>query len=85
VAVAAISVDGTTPSADTPDAAAQAVRRQATLQWVIPGLTGAMIVMGAARGEQQRPSNIASGVIVCARRELQSLPRPHQLLPMGTP
>lgn len=77
-------VDGTTPCADTPDAVAQAVKRQAVLQWVIPGLTGAMIVMGSVQGEQQRPSNVASGIIDRARSEMQSLPSPKKLLPIGT-
>lgn len=55
--------DGTTPSEKTPEPAASALRRQAALQWVLPVLTGALIVVGAKQGEQQRPSQVASGVL----------------------
>lgn len=30
-------------------------RQQKVLQWVLPALTGALIVLGAQQGEQQRP------------------------------
>jgi hypothetical protein len=33
------------------------------MQWVIPALTGAQIVVNAAMGEQQRPKSVAAGLI----------------------
>jgi hypothetical protein len=41
-------------------AAAQAKLDQ--LQWVIPALTGALVVVSSYAGEQQRPSEVARGV-----------------------
>jgi hypothetical protein len=32
-----------------------------TLQWVIPALTGALVVVSSYAGEQQRPSEVAKG------------------------
>ena len=32
------------------------------LQWAVPVLTGAIVVLGSQQGEQQRPSQILSGV-----------------------
>ncbi len=55
--------DGTTPTHDTPDEVASALRQQAVLQWVIPALVGTDIVLGARLGEQQRPSRVVSGVL----------------------
>lgn len=55
--------DGTNPSNTTPADTAQALRQQQLLQWVIPALTGALIVVSAAMGEQQRPGNVLSGVV----------------------
>lgn len=55
--------DGTTPSEQTPEPAATALRRQAALQWVLPVLTGALIVVGAKQGEQQRPGQVTRGVL----------------------
>lgn len=55
--------DGTTPTESTPEPAATALRRQAALQWVIPVLTGTLIVIGAKQGEQQRPSNIVASLV----------------------
>jgi len=46
---------GTTPADDTSADFAQAQRQLTVLQWVIPGLTGATLVLNAAMGEQQRP------------------------------
>ena len=33
-----------------------------TLQWVIPALTGALLVISSFAGEQQRPTSVLSGV-----------------------
>jgi CBS domain-containing protein len=61
---------GTTPTADTPDEVAKAQRQLNVLQWVIPGLTGATLVLNAKMGEQQRPTKVAAGVMQGARRRL---------------
>ena len=45
----------TEPGAGTSDDLAKAQRQQKILQWVIPELTGTLIVLGAQQGEQQRP------------------------------
>ena len=55
--------DGTTPTDATPPDVAVALRRQHVLQWVIPALTGVLIVLNAAQGEQQRPGHVARGVV----------------------
>ena len=55
--------DATTPSASTPDKAAQAQKQLKLLQWAIPALTGGILVINARMGEQQRPSEIAKGLL----------------------
>jgi hypothetical protein len=55
--------DGTTPTADTPHHAAHAVRQLAILQWALTALTAALIAVSAVLGEQQRPSNVFTGVV----------------------
>lgn len=52
---------GAQPHATTPPALASAQRQLGALQWAIPGLTGAMLVLNAYQGEQQRPSEVVSG------------------------
>ncbi|HEY6739111.1 MAG TPA: hypothetical protein VI076_09700 [Actinopolymorphaceae bacterium] len=47
---------GTEPTRDTPVQAAEAQRRLNVLQWVVPALTGALVVVSAFAGEQQRSS-----------------------------
>jgi len=57
------SVDGATePGASTPDDVAAAQTQLRYLQWVLPLLTGAILVLGAQQGEQQRPGQILAGV-----------------------
>ena len=46
---------GTTPSEATPDDVASIQQQLRILQWATPVLTGALIVLGAQQGEQQRP------------------------------
>jgi hypothetical protein len=59
-----VPVDGgTDPSAQTPPEVADAQRRLNKLQWAIPALTGTLLVMDALMGEQQRPSQAASGFV----------------------
>jgi hypothetical protein len=56
---------GTKPSrrakALAPDVAA-AQQQLDTLQWVIPALTGALVAVSSYAGEQQRPSEVATGL-----------------------
>jgi hypothetical protein len=53
---------GTTPNPATPDEVARAQRLTA-LQWVIPALTGALLVVNARMGEQQRPAQVSKGLV----------------------
>jgi hypothetical protein len=53
---------GTEPAQNTPDEVAATLKQQRLLQWAIPALTGTMIAMGAQQGEQQRPTQMWSGM-----------------------
>ena len=55
---------GTKPSRRTKAVMADVAAAQEqldTLQWVIPALTGALVVVSSYAGEQQRPSEVAGG------------------------
>jgi hypothetical protein len=54
---------GTDPSGDTPQDVAKAQRQLRVLQWVIPALTGAVLVLNAGMGEQQRPAQVSGGLL----------------------
>jgi hypothetical protein len=54
---------GTDPSIDTPEDVAKAQRQLKVLQWVIPALTGAVLVLNAHMGEQQRPAQVTGGLL----------------------
>jgi hypothetical protein len=54
---------GTDPSIDTPQDVAKAQRQLKVLQWVIPALTGAVLVLNAHMGEQQRPAQVTGGLL----------------------
>ena len=54
---------GTTPSPATPDEVTRAQRQLTVLQWAIPVLTGAVLVVSARMGEQQRPTQATGGLI----------------------
>lgn len=48
---------GTTePGVGSSDELASAQRQQKIVQWILPVLTGVLIVLGAQQGEQQRPA-----------------------------
>ena len=53
---------GTEPAEHTPAEVAEAQRRLAVLQWAVPGLTGALVVLSAFAGEQQRAGEVARGL-----------------------
>jgi hypothetical protein len=42
---------------------AAAQRQLRALQWAIPALTGALLVVNARMGEQQRPQSVLAGVL----------------------
>ena len=54
--------DATTAHSDTPDDVAAAQRQLTALQWAVPGLTGALVVLSAFAGEQQRPAAVLAGL-----------------------
>jgi hypothetical protein len=54
---------GTTPNPTTPQEVARAQRQLTALQWVIPVLTGAVLVLNARMGEQQRPAQVSKGLV----------------------
>jgi len=53
----------TDPSDQTPPEIAGAQRKLNVLQWAIPALTGSLLVIDALMGEQQRPREVASGLV----------------------
>jgi hypothetical protein len=53
---------GTDPAASTPQDVADAQRQLKMLQWAVPALTGALVVVSAFAGEQQRASEVKKGV-----------------------
>jgi hypothetical protein len=56
------SRSGTKPAKRTKAEVAAAQEQLDALQWVIPALTGALVVVSAYAGEQQRPSEVVKGV-----------------------
>jgi len=54
---------GTDPGGHTPQDVAKAQRQLKVLQWAIPALTGAVLVLNARMGEQQRPTQVTSGLL----------------------
>jgi hypothetical protein len=54
---------GTEPLASTPPEVAKAQKQLKALQWVIPGLTGAVMASSALHEEQQRPVQVAKGTL----------------------
>jgi hypothetical protein len=59
-----VPVEGSTePAPDTPADVAKAQKQMAVLQWAVPALTGAVVVLNAVHGEQQRPSQVLPGIL----------------------
>ncbi|SBT39109.1 hypothetical protein [Micromonospora narathiwatensis] len=57
-------VDGVTePSRQTPADVASFQRQMKVLQWVVPALTGALVVVTAYMGEQQKPGQVLRGML----------------------
>jgi len=62
--VGMVPVQGATePSADTPADVAKAQQQLKVCQWAIPALTAGLAVLNVVQGEQQRPSQVASGIL----------------------
>ena len=53
---------GTDAAATTPEDVAKAQQQLKFLQWGIPILTGAMLIVNARMGEQQRPAQVTGGM-----------------------
>jgi hypothetical protein len=53
---------GTEPEQGTPPAVASAQRQLHQLQWAVPALTGALLIVSAFAGEQQRASEVNRGL-----------------------
>jgi hypothetical protein len=70
---------GTVPGDGTPDKIAKTQQQLRVLQWVTPVLTGALVVLGAQQGEQQRPGQRLRGLGQNAARAATR--RGHGLLP----
>lgn len=54
---------GTQPAAATPPDVAAAQRQLRILQWAVPALTGAIVVISAFAGEQERASEVHKGLV----------------------
>lgn len=54
---------GAEPTESTPPEVAQAQQQLRALQWAIPALTGALVVVTAYAGEQQRPAAVKAGLL----------------------
>jgi hypothetical protein len=53
---------GTIPGDETPGDIAKVQQQLRVLQWATPVLTGALVVLGAQQGEQQRPGERLRGL-----------------------
>lgn len=54
---------GTEPAPTTPKDVAAAQRQLAMLQWAVPAITGALVVVSAFAGEQQRATEVHKGML----------------------
>ena len=57
------AASGTEPSAATPADVASAQKQLNVLQWALPALTGALVVISSLAGEQQRPTEVKKGIL----------------------
>lgn len=51
------------PAHGTPQELEATQRKLGVVQWVVPALTGLNIALAAKVGEQQRPTNLVSGLV----------------------
>jgi hypothetical protein len=61
----------TDPNTATPADTAKAMKQEKLAQWAIPALTGGMLVLNALHGEQQRPSQVATGTMQRVKNALR--------------
>ncbi|HZA03345.1 MAG TPA: hypothetical protein VE617_02190 [Propionibacteriaceae bacterium] len=54
---------GTEPTEATPPDVTKALQQQKVMQWVVPAVTGALVVVTAYAGEQQRPTSVKAGIL----------------------
>ena len=54
---------GAVPAAETPPDVERAQSQLRMLQWAIPALTGSVLVLDSLMSEQQRPSEVAGGML----------------------
>jgi hypothetical protein len=54
---------GTGTGTSTPPDVAGAQKQLRVLQWIVPALTGAVVVISAVAGEQQRPTEVMKGLL----------------------
>ena len=54
---------GTEPAAATPPDVAAAQRQLRLLQWAVPAVTGALVIVSAFAGEQERASEVNKGLV----------------------
>ena len=57
------AASGTQPESGTPPEVAAAQRKLRALQWAVPAITGTLIVVSSYAGEQQRATEVHSGVL----------------------
>ncbi|GGO76538.1 hypothetical protein [Nocardioides deserti] len=57
------AASGTEPESGTPPEVAKAQQQLAALQWVVPALTGALVVVSSLAGEQQRSTEQKKGLL----------------------
>ncbi|MDN4173791.1 hypothetical protein QWY28_12590 [Nocardioides sp. SOB77] len=57
------AASGTEPESGTPPEVAKAQKQLAALQWVVPALTGALVVVSSFAGEQQRATEQKKGIL----------------------
>ena len=57
------AASGTKPEVGTPPPVASAQRQLRALQWAVPALTGALVVVSSYAGEQQRASEAKRGLL----------------------
>ena len=57
------AASGTESTVETPLDVVRAQKKLDALQWLIPALTGVLVVVSAFAGEQQRPSKVKKGVL----------------------
>jgi len=64
-------VEGITePAASTPEDVSGAQRQQRVAQWMVPVFTGALLVVSALAGGQQKPGPVQRGVVARVREFL---------------